>query len=134
MLFAVLVVLGAAVVVLPAVAGSETGPPAVTATNSEGIYKEQRHYWSPAAVTVGPGGAVIFSNPSGEVPHGLEWTGGPGIPSCSGLPAGGLGATNWRGECTFAQAGTRSYPGHEVSEMTRQRSPASCADRATASP
>ncbi|HEY4426777.1 MAG TPA: hypothetical protein VGN08_01075 [Solirubrobacteraceae bacterium] len=99
----------AALIVLPAVAGSETGPATVTAINSEGVYKEQRHSWSPAAVTVTAGGAVTFANPSSEVRHGLEWTGGPSAPSCTGLPSGSLGATGWRGECSFAQPGTYTF-------------------------
>lgn len=109
LLFLLASALGAAMVVLPAVAGSETGPMTVTAINSEGFYKEQRHYWSPAAVTVTAGGGVTFSNPSTEVSHGLEWTGGPAAPSCSGLPSGGLGATAWHAECTFAQSGAYTF-------------------------
>jgi plastocyanin len=99
--------LGAAVAVLPAIAGSETAPTTVTALNSEGIYKEQRHYWSPATLAVVAGAVVAFANPSAEVRHGVEWTGGP-APSCSGLP-GGAGAYSWHGECTFAQPGTYSF-------------------------
>jgi plastocyanin len=100
--------LGAGVVVLPAVAGSETTPPTITAINTEGIYKEQHHYWSPPTATVGAGGVVAFNNPSTEVKHGLEWTGGPATPSCSGAP-GGLGATSWHGECTFTQPGSYNF-------------------------
>jgi plastocyanin len=95
--------LGAAVAVLPAVAGSETTPATITAINSEGFYGEQHHYWSPATVTVGPGGVVAFSNPSGTVMHGLEWTAAPATPSCSGVP--GAGASSWHGECAFTQPG-----------------------------
>jgi plastocyanin len=108
-LLLVTLLLGAAVVVLPAVAGSETGPTTVTALNTEGVYKEQRHYWSPSTVSVGSGGVVTFSNPSSTVSHGLQWTGGPATPSCHGLPAGSLGATSWQGECVFPQAGTYSF-------------------------
>ncbi|HEX4186534.1 MAG TPA: hypothetical protein VHY83_01430 [Solirubrobacteraceae bacterium] len=97
--------LGGAVAVLPAVAGSETAPATITAINTEGIYKEQHHYWSPATVSVGSGTVVTFSNPSASVPHGLEWTVGPATPSCSGVP-GATGAVSWRGECVFAQPGT----------------------------
>jgi plastocyanin len=98
--------LACAVAVLPAVAGSETSPSTVTAVNTEGLYKG--HYWSPSTVTVGAGGVVAFSNPSSEVKHGLEWTGGPATPSCRGVP-GGLGATAWHGECTLAQVGTYTF-------------------------
>jgi plastocyanin len=100
--------LGAAVAVLPAVAGSETAPAAITAINSEGIYKEQRHYWSPATVTVGSGAVVAFSNPSGTVMHGVEWTTGPAMPSCSGVP-GGAGALSWHGECAFTAPGSYDF-------------------------
>jgi plastocyanin len=97
--------LGAAVAVLPAVAGSETAPATITAINTEGVYKEQHHYWSPPTVTVGSGAVVAFSNPSGTVMHGVEWTAGPATPSCSGVP-GGAGALSWHGECAFTQPGS----------------------------
>jgi plastocyanin len=100
--------LGAAVVVLPAIAASETAPTTVTAVNTEGIYKEQHHYWSPSAATVSVGGAVAFKNPYPEVAHGFEWTGGPPPPSCPGVPVGSSG-TNWHGECTFTQPGTYTF-------------------------
>ena len=97
--------LGAAVVVLPAAAGSETTP-SVQAVNS-GIYY---HYWSPALLTVRTGGVVTFSNPYTETAHGLKFTGA--TPSCTGIPpAAGqaTGATNWHGECTFSTPGTYSF-------------------------
>ncbi len=96
--------LGAAVVVLPAAAGSETTP-SVQAVNS-GIYY---HYWSPALLTVSTGGVVTFSNPYTETAHGLKFTGE--TPICTGIPAAAgqaIGATNWHGECTFSTPGT--YP------------------------
>src|SRR4029077_2876838 len=62
--------LGAAVVVLPAVAGSETAP-RIEASQS-GIYFR----WQPSAATVNAGGAVTFANPSTEVNHGVEWKSG----------------------------------------------------------
>jgi plastocyanin len=101
--------LGAAVAVLPAVAGSETGPQTITAINTEGgIYKEQHHYWSPSTAMLGPGAVLTFSNPSSEVKHGVEWTAGPAAPSCSGVP-GAAGATSWNGQCVFAQPGTYMF-------------------------
>jgi plastocyanin len=100
--------LGAAVAVLPAVAGSETSP-SIQALDSIGVYNEQRHSWSPSEVTLSPGGSVVLSNPSGEVKHGVEWR-GTVTPSCSeGVPVGttaAASATRWSGTCTFAQPGT----------------------------
>jgi len=102
-LFGVAALLGAATVVLPAVAGSETVP-SIDAVNS-GLYY---HYWSPSQATVNVGGVVTLSNPS-DVPHGVEWRSGPVTPSCSGVPVGTTEAASggkWSGSCTFSQPGT----------------------------
>jgi plastocyanin len=113
--------LGAWVVLLPAVAGSETAP-AIEAVNSTGIYAEQTHRWSPSQATVSAGGVVTISNPT-AVEHGVEWVGGPETPSCSaGVPVGtsplARGA-NWSGTCTFAKAGVyRFYCTVHGPEMT----------------
>jgi plastocyanin len=99
-------VLGAAVVVMPALAGTETSP-TIEAVNY-GLYY---HYWRPATATVLPGGIVKFSNPYTETNHGLEFTSAT-KPSCTGIPkaAGELtGAANWKGECTFGEAGTYTF-------------------------
>jgi len=63
--------------------------------------------WKPSGVTVAAGGTVAFRNPGAVTPHGVHWTGGPGKPSCSGVPVDASG-TSWSGACTFVQAGT--YP------------------------
>ncbi|HEX7609808.1 MAG TPA: plastocyanin/azurin family copper-binding protein [Solirubrobacteraceae bacterium] len=99
-------VLGAAVVVMPTLAGAEA-PPSIEAVNY-GLYS---HYWRPATATVLPGGVVTFSNPYTETNHGLEFT-SAAKPSCTGIPkaAGELsGAANWKGECTFAEAGSYTF-------------------------
>lgn len=106
-LFLLAPLLGAALVALPAVAGSEAVP-TIEAANSTGSYGEQHHYWSPATATVGAGGVVAISNPSSEVKHGVQWSGGPGTPSCSGVPVGTSG-TSWHGECTFSAPGTYTF-------------------------
>jgi plastocyanin len=103
-------VLGAAVVVLPTVALSETTPPGVVAENS---LTAPYHSWQPPSVTIDPGGTVEFSNPTG-VPHGIRWSKTPaGAPACTaGVPVGtteAASATKWQGTCTFATAGTYSY-------------------------
>jgi plastocyanin len=116
--------LGAWVVLLPALAGSETSPAieAVNSTNGTGIYAEQTHRWSPSQATVSAGGVVTISNPT-AVEHGVEWVGGPETPSCSaGVPVGttplARGA-NWSGTCTFAKAGVyRFYCTVHGPEMT----------------
>ncbi len=105
-------VLGAAVVVLPAIASSET--PSISAHNEGGGYYGQTHSWMPATATVGVGGVVKFSNPYSETPHGLKFTGGTAgeAPSCTGIPAAAgteSGATNWQGECTFSTPGTYTF-------------------------
>ncbi len=101
-------VLGAGVVVLPAMAGSETTP-SIQAVNGPGIYQ---HYWSPSNVTIVPGGTVALSNPT-AVPHGVEWVHGPGTPVCSsGVPVGttiAASGTQWSGSCTFAAAGLYTF-------------------------
>jgi plastocyanin len=100
-------VLGGGVVVLPAVAGSETGP-AIEAFNS-GLYY---HYWRPAQASIAPGGSVALSNPT-AVNHGVEWAGGPATPACtSGVPVGSGAAASgkeWSGSCTFSQPGTYTF-------------------------
>lgn len=108
-LFLLATVLGGAVVVLPAVAGSETGP-TIEAVNS--VYYEE-HHWSPSQVTVSAGGLVTLSNPSG-VKHGVEWLpGDPAKPGCTpGVPVGtteAASATNWSGACTFTTPGTYTF-------------------------
>lgn len=102
-------VLGAATVVLPALAGSEA--PTVEAVNYKYL-GEESHYWSPSTASITTGAAVVFANSSATVPHGLQFTAGPGTPSCSGLPAAAQeasGAVGWRASCTFTAAGTYSF-------------------------
>jgi plastocyanin len=95
--------LGAAVAVLPAVAGSETAP---TIEASSGYSNS----WVPSMRTVGPGGVVAFSNSTG-IPHGVEWRSAV-TPSCSGVPLANSpepSGTKWSGTCTFAQPGTYQF-------------------------
>jgi plastocyanin len=98
-------VLGVGVAVLPALAASESLP--VEAVN-EGLYY---HHWSNPIQTVIAGDTVKFSNPSGNVPHGLKFT-SPTKPSCTGIPAAATeetGAVEWHGECTFSTPGTYAF-------------------------
>jgi plastocyanin len=106
--------LGAWVVLLPAVAGSETSPAieAVNVMSGTGIYAEQTHSWSPSQATVAAGGVVTISNHT-AVAHGVEWREGPETPTCSaGVPVGTTPAhsgPNWSGTCTFAKAGVYTF-------------------------
>jgi plastocyanin len=99
------VLLGAATAILPAIASSETSP-TVEAVNGSGPYGEP-HSWSPTQATVLAGGTVTFVNSSATL-HGIHWSGGPATPSCSGVPVENSEA-NWKGTCTFAQPGTYTY-------------------------
>jgi plastocyanin len=103
-------VLGAGVVALPAMAGSEA-PPTIEAVNEGGGIYGEKHHWSPAQATLGVGGTLTLSN-STEVRHGVEWVSGP-KPTCSeGVPVGTTEAaagTKWSGTCTFATAGVYTF-------------------------
>jgi plastocyanin len=101
--------LGLGIVVVPALAASETSP-TIEAVNKpgSGIYAEEHHAWSPEAVAVTAGGTVAIRN-TGAVAHGVHWVGGPATPTCSGVPVGtepSASGAHWSGTCTFAQAGT----------------------------
>jgi plastocyanin len=100
--------LGAAVVALPAIAGSE-GVPTIAAAERSGVYGY--HYWSPSTAKIAPGGTITIENASMTVRHGVQWIGAK--PTCeSSVPVGTTEAaagTNWKGNCTFATAGTYTF-------------------------
>jgi plastocyanin len=99
--------LGAAAVVLPAVASSEAAP-RIKAVDESGAY--EYHRWEPPAFTVAVGGVVSFSNPSEAVKHGVEWKSPPATPTCSGVPVGpAVSGTRWSGTCTFSQPGKYEF-------------------------
>jgi plastocyanin len=108
-----LAVIGAAAIVLPAVASSATTP--IEAVNEGGTYGYGEHHrWSPSQETVIAGSAVTLRNPT-EVPHGVEWRSAI-KPSCDEgagkVPVGTTPAasgTKWSGTCTFSQAGTYTF-------------------------
>jgi plastocyanin len=107
-------ILGAAVAVLPAIAGSETISTIDAVNVPAGLYSEEQHHWQPAVATIAPGGTVTFSN-SSEVPHGVEWRGAV-KPSCEEgagkVPVGTSAAasgTKWSGSCTFSQPGSYTF-------------------------
>lgn len=99
--------LGAAAVVLPAVASSEVAP-WIKAVDESGAY--EYHRWEPPTATVNAGGVVSFSNPSEAVKHGVEWRSPPATPTCSGVPVGpAVSGTRWSGTCTFSQPGRYEF-------------------------
>jgi plastocyanin len=109
LLVVLVVALGAAVGVMPAVAGSEAAPTIEAVNSGPGGYY---HYWVPSRARVAPGGAVTFSNPT-TVAHGVHWVGGPGTPTCAGsVPVGtteSASGTNWSGSCTFTAPGVYTF-------------------------
>jgi plastocyanin len=111
--------LGATIAILPAVAGFASNE-TVSAMEESGAYGSKRRYWMPSLIErVIPGGSVTFQNTSATVPHGIVWTGGPGTPTCEKggtgkevpvyAAVGQGGETNWKGNCTFSQAGTYTF-------------------------
>ncbi len=106
--FPLAAILGVALVVLPAAAGSEGNPTIEAVNRGGGIYGES-HEWSPATATVNADGVVTIANNT-SVEHGVEWVGGPEKPSCSaGIPVGTTPAArgaHWSGTCTFSKPGT----------------------------
>jgi plastocyanin len=111
LLLGVVALLGAAVVVLPALA-VEANPTIQAQNVTEGA--TTRHFWAPAAESIEPGGTVALSNPSATTPHGVEWVSTPGgvQPTCTGVPVGttvAASGTNWSGSCSFANAGVYTF-------------------------
>lgn len=98
--------LGAAVAVLPGVAGSETAP----TVNAESNAKACGYYlncWSPPQVELTAPDTVTFQNSSGMA-HGVVWTSVPATPTCSGVPVNSS-AASFNGTCSFSQTGTYKF-------------------------
>jgi plastocyanin len=114
LILGIVALLGAATVVLPAIASSET-PPTVTAYSYKYLPEEkEKHYWLNPNPEIAKGGTVTFTNASSEHRHGLKFTGGPAgaTPECKGLTAemGEVtGALNWQAECSFSAPGTYTF-------------------------
>jgi plastocyanin len=107
----------AAAGVLPAMAVSETTP-TIEAFEGPGYYGLP-HSWNPAAATVTAGGAVTFSNTTGNL-HGLRWTltSGQPTPTCSsGVPVDNW-SQSWQGQCVFSQPGSYTFVCTVHPEMT----------------
>jgi plastocyanin len=99
-------VLGAAVVVMPALASSEGA-----AIEAKTVSSGYPYIWSPMSVETLAGGAVSFSNSTG-VAHGIEWINPPSEPHCSGVPLAGSAkpsGASWSGSCTFTKQGVYTF-------------------------
>jgi len=113
--------LGAAVAVVPAVAGSTEPTPTVSAESSGCSY--HTYCWKPSAVAVMSSGMVTFTNATAGVPHGIVWLSST-KPSCAGSVPDGEGgketssSASWSGACTFSQAGTYDFRCSVHPEMT----------------
>ncbi len=101
--FLLALLLGGAAAVPFAAESSADGP----TIESAGPGREG-YFWSPSTASIGARGTVSFRSTSTTVPHGLQWTGGPVKPSCSGVPVEAE-KYDWSGSCTFAQAGSYSF-------------------------
>lgn len=106
------VVLGAAMAVLPGMAGLAASP--TVSAVEEGAPYYSKFAWSPSQAEVAAGGSVTFQNMSSSVPHGIVWKMTPATPTCeAGVPVyatfTGEGKTGWKGNCTFSQAGSYSF-------------------------
>jgi plastocyanin len=100
-------VLGAAVAVLPAVAGSETSPSVNAESSAKTCGPYYANCWSPPQVELTSPGTVTFQNSSG-VQHGVVWSSVPVTPTCSGVPVNSF-STSFSGTCSFAQPGTYRF-------------------------
>jgi plastocyanin len=111
LLFPVVALMGAAVVVLPALAASSEAKIEV-ATNCGGVERWQCFTIAggnpePADLTVTPGTTVTFADHTSYAAN-ITWEGA--VPTCSGVPVNPApAATGWEGTCKFEQAGTYRF-------------------------
>jgi plastocyanin len=108
-LFPLSVLLGGAVVVLPAVAAPETKT-IEAITGCSNIYPSYP-CWSPSTVTIESGGVVKFTNKSSSLEQGVRWLGS--APTCENVPSSNQKGL-WEGSCTFTQPGTYRFEGTQI--------------------
>jgi hypothetical protein len=114
LLFGLAAVTGVAVVVLPAVAASET--PTVEAITGCSTYYPSYPCWSPSsAVTIASGGTVKFVDKSSSLEQGVRWIGT--APTCENVPSANQKGT-WEGTCTFTQPGNYRFEGTQIYSST----------------
>ncbi|MGD0453803.1 MAG: hypothetical protein ABSB69_09395 [Solirubrobacteraceae bacterium] len=110
MLFPLVALLGAAVVVLPALAASSE---AKIEVNEDCIASNWQCWTSPgaspkpASVTIAAGEVVTFADKTSFAAN-ITWKGA--APTCSGVPVSPApAATGWEGTCRFEQSGTYQF-------------------------
>jgi hypothetical protein len=114
LLFGLAAVMGAAVVVLPAVAASET--PTVEAITGCSTYYPSYPCWSPSSpVTIASGGTVKFVDKSNSLEQGIRWIGT--APACENVPSTNQKGS-WEGTCTFTQPGNYRFEGTQIYSST----------------
>ena len=111
-------VLGAAVAVLPALAGA-TAPSEVKLEVNQNCVDPEWPCWTtegsalrpqPALkVTIAVGGDVVFTDHDPSRTASVVWTGGPTTPSCPGVPTTTTASTGWEGTCSFTTQGTYHF-------------------------
>jgi plastocyanin len=104
--------IGAAVALIPALAGAQSGSYGVTIINSPGYAFKDSNGTVPANLQVPAGATVSFTNPpAGPGPHDVYFT--SGVPSaCTGDPevnSTTSSASAWSGSCTFTTPGTYNF-------------------------
>ena len=107
-------VLGAAVAIVPALAGA-TAPSEVKLEVNQNCVDPEWPCWTtegsasrpqPALkITIAVGGDVVFTDHDASTPAAVVWIGS--APACSGVPTSAM--TNWEGKCTFATPGTYKF-------------------------
>jgi hypothetical protein len=106
-------VLGAAVAVLPALAGA-TAPSEVKLEVNQNCVEAEWPCWTSGSganpapalkVMIAVGGAVMFTDHDASTAAAVVWMGS--APACTGVPTSAT--TNWEGTCTFATSGTYKF-------------------------
>jgi hypothetical protein len=106
-------VLGAAVAVLPALAGA-TAPSEVKLEVNQNCVEANWPCWTSGSganpapalkVTIAAGGDVMFTDHDASTAAAVVWMGS--APACTGVPTSAM--TGWEGKCTFATPGIYKF-------------------------
>jgi hypothetical protein len=106
-------VLGAAVAIVPALAGATAPSEAKLEVNQNCVEAEWPCWTSGSGVnpapalkiTIAAGGDVMFTDHDPSTAAAVVWMGS--APACTGVPTSAM--TNWEGKCTFATPGTYNF-------------------------
>jgi hypothetical protein len=106
-------VLGAAVAVLPALAGA-TAPSEVKLEVNQNCVEANWPCWTSGSgpnpepalkITIAAGGDVMFTDHDASTAAAVVWMGS--APACTGVPTSAM--TNWEGKCTFVTPGIYKF-------------------------